>query len=339
VSSLSLAFLQGGSPAPYVFQWTTLWAWIGFGFFFLGIVVIAAMGTRATEQSVGHFVTKLFVCLIAMASYFALALDQGSVTAGEGGAEFAYARFIDWSITTPLLLLGLALLALPRAREKLPLVLGLMGTDVFMIVTGLFSGLSNEATNAWWPWYIPSAIAQVVIYALLFGPLVREAKDQAQHGRKMLKSRERQERYQGAVHVGESAWYLTMSLLLAGIWLAYPVNFFLSEQGIGVWGVDASSTIYTVADIIAKPIYSFIFLGGILAIEKRAKKEADRQPEEHMTETEKAPLEAEEAHREAELARAEAERLRAAGPVQVDTGQPVVEEVDGAGLRRTPGQQ
>ena len=78
-----------------------------------------------------------------MTSYIALAFTQGVERAGED-TYFGYARFIDWSVTTPLLLLGLALLALPRARDSLPLVLSIMAVDLYMIATGLFAGLSGE---------------------------------------------------------------------------------------------------------------------------------------------------------------------------------------------------
>lgn len=300
MDTLMLA-LQG----TYKVTYDIVWAWIGFGFFVVGLVGFSLMGTRASARSTGHFVTKIFVVLVAMASYLALALDQGTRISGQT-VPFAYARFVDWSITTPLLLLGLALLALPKAREALPLVLGLMATDAYMIVTGIFAGLSGQSSNAWWPWFIVSSVAQVVIYALLWGPLAKKAKDQAQEGRELLKSQNPDDRYTGAMHVGESGWYVAMALFLSIVWLAYPVNFFLSEQGIGVWGMHTSSTIYTVADIIAKPIYGFVLLGGVLAIERRAKKQMDLPPESNMTESERARNEAQEARREAEIARAEA---------------------------------
>jgi bacteriorhodopsin len=82
-----------------------------------------------------------------MTSYLALAFGQGSERLGET-TYFSYARFIDWA-TTPLLLLGLALLAVLRARDSLPLVLVLMAVDLYMILTGLFAGLSDEGRGVW----------------------------------------------------------------------------------------------------------------------------------------------------------------------------------------------
>jgi bacteriorhodopsin len=87
------------------------------------------MGLRATEKGRGHFAHKILIVLVAITSYIALAFTQGVERAGEY-TYFGYARFIDWSVTTPLLLLGLALLALPRARDSLPLVLSIMAVDL-----------------------------------------------------------------------------------------------------------------------------------------------------------------------------------------------------------------
>jgi bacteriorhodopsin len=119
----------------------------------VGIVGFSIMGLRATEKGRGHFAHKILIVLVAITSYIALAFTQGVERAGEY-TYFGYARFIDWSVTTPLLLLGLALLALPRARDSLPLVLSIMAVDLYMIATGLFAGLSGEGRGLWWLWFI-----------------------------------------------------------------------------------------------------------------------------------------------------------------------------------------
>lgn len=88
------------------------------------------------------------VLVLATLSYFSLATGQGVLTLPDGRV-FPFARYLDWCVTTPLLLLGLAMTALDGAHRRAGLVASLLGADVLMIVTGSFFALS-EAPGAKW---------------------------------------------------------------------------------------------------------------------------------------------------------------------------------------------
>jgi bacteriorhodopsin len=282
MSTLALLVVQlisGKDLGPYNPSATEWWAWAGAACFLVGIVGFSIMGLGATEKGRGHFAHKILIVLVAMTSYIALAFKQGAETAGED-TYFSYARFIDWSVTTPLLLLGLALLALPRARDSLPLVLSIMAVDLYMIATGLFAGLSGEVRGVWLVWFIVSSLAFVALYAMIFGPLAKKAGEKVKAGKAMQESGDPVERYLGTVHAGEGKWFVPMAGLLALIWLIYPVIFFLDEQGVGLYTHPTSDALYTIVDVTAKVVYGFIFLGGILGIEKRAADAMGRSPKE-----------------------------------------------------------
>ena len=76
--------------------------------------------------------------------------------------EVYWARYVDWSVTTPLLLLDLSLLAgLAGANILVAIV-----ADVIMILTGLFAAFTVEEGPKW-GWYAWACIAYlVVIYQL-----------------------------------------------------------------------------------------------------------------------------------------------------------------------------
>lgn len=172
------------------------------------------------------------------------------------------------------------MLALLRTRDSLPLVLSIMAVDLYMIATGLFAGLSGEGRGVWWVWFFVSSLAFLVLYAMIFGPLAKKAREKVKAGEAMQRSGDPVERYLGTVHAGEGKWFGPMAGLLALIWLIYPVIFFLDEQGIGAYTHPTSDALYTIVDVTAKVVYGFIFLGGILAIEKRAADEMGRSPKE-----------------------------------------------------------
>jgi len=75
-----------------------------------------------------------------------------------------WARYVDWSITTPLLLLDLALLAGLSGANILVAVFA----DLIMILTGLFAAFSDDEAQTW-GWYTIACIAYlVIVYQLGF---------------------------------------------------------------------------------------------------------------------------------------------------------------------------
>lgn len=80
--------------------------------------------------------------------------------------EVYWARYVDWSITTPLLLLDLALLAgLSGANILVAIV-----ADVIMVLTGLFAAFGQANDSQKWGWYAWGCIAYlVIVYQLAVG--------------------------------------------------------------------------------------------------------------------------------------------------------------------------
>ena len=76
--------------------------------------------------------------------------------------EVYWARYVDWSLTTPLLLLDLSLLAgLPGANILVAVV-----ADLIMILTGLFAALRAEEGPKWGYYAIACIAYLVIVYQL-----------------------------------------------------------------------------------------------------------------------------------------------------------------------------
>ncbi len=76
-----------------------------------------------------------------------------------------WARYVDWSVTTPLLLLDLCLLAGMNGGAILIAIVA----DIIMILTGLFAAFGSEGTSQKWGWYAIACIAYlVVIWQLVY---------------------------------------------------------------------------------------------------------------------------------------------------------------------------
>lgn len=128
------------------------------------------------QKRLFHVLTA-FITTFAAISYFALAVGDGvydnEITVKESQKhvpdtfqtifrEVYWARYVDWAVTTPLLLLDLSLLAgLSGANITVAII-----SDVIMILTGLFAALTSDV-NAQWGYYAIAVIAYlVVVYQL-----------------------------------------------------------------------------------------------------------------------------------------------------------------------------
>ena len=259
---------------------STIWAWIGVGFFVAGSLTFMLLGIGSTERNRHHFVTSFIITLIAMSSYLSLAFHQGVLTAGQAG-QFGYGRYIDWALTTPLLLMGLITLALPQLRNKPSLVAGIIFSDVFMIVTGIFAGLSDAGSGAKWIWYIVSCGAFVALYFLIWGPMRATAVEQRARGEELLGSTDSEERYEGAGYKGETSLFYKQAGILSVLWFFYPIVFIVSAQGLNLVPLSYTSAFYTVLDVSAKVGFGLLLLIGVKGIERNSKKVREETTEEH----------------------------------------------------------
>jgi bacteriorhodopsin len=206
---------------------------------FVGLFIPALyMGFSSFQQPDGkryfHIISFL-INAIASIAYLAMANGFGSVYVfGSNGTyrQFWYARYIDWSLTTPLQLLDLAGLG----GASMDTTLWLLATDFLMIISGLIGGLIGSQDNACWGFFVFGMMAYIpIIYSLMFG-LPVEGTDPA------------------AVAVYKKAAGLT-----SFFWTMYPVVWILAE-GTSTITSDQETILYTFLDIIAKSVFGIIIV-------------------------------------------------------------------------------
>jgi len=167
--------------------------------------------------------------------------------------EVYWARYVDWSLTTPLLLLDLCLLAgLSGGHIIITIV-----ADVIMIMTGLFAAFSEEklshqkeTTSSKWAWYAMANVAFLVVIWQL-----------AVNGRATA--------YAKSAKVGN--FFTSIGAFTLVLWVAYPVSSLICfilylytnhyqiiwavADGSRIASVDAEIICYAVLDVLAKPIF------------------------------------------------------------------------------------
>ncbi|PWZ02650.1 family A G protein-coupled receptor-like protein [Testicularia cyperi] len=215
-------------------QWGHTYLWVVFAIMTIFSVLFFISSQRASYRYRLMHTTTFFITAIAACSYFAMATGIGKSYVPDGNKhkhplrEFYYARYIDWALTTPLLLFDLTLLAgLPVAE-----IIVLVFADEVMIVTGVIAGTHPVKTGKW-GFFTISCVA----FAWILFQLITSGRSTA---------------FMRSPKVG--GLYNQISLALVIVWTLYPIAFALCE-GTGKLNPDQEILFFAILDVIAKPLW------------------------------------------------------------------------------------
>jgi len=214
----------------------------------LSSLAFYAMAFRVPVQKRLFHILTAFITTFAFISYFAMATGDGIsynktvITESHKHVpdtyqtiyrEVYWARYVDWSLTTPLLLLDLSLLAGLSGANILVAVVA----DLIMILTGLFAAFGTGDGQKW-GWYTIACIAYlVIVYQLAF------------NGRAAVAGKDSKTK----------AFYAAIGGFTLLLWTVYPIIWGVAD-GARIANVDAEIIAYAVLDILAKPVFGFWLL-------------------------------------------------------------------------------
>jgi bacteriorhodopsin len=144
-----------------------------------------------------------------------------------------WARYIDWSLTTPLLLLDLGFLAGLNGAELLIAIVA----DVIMVLTGLFAAFGHSGGQKW-GYYAMGCLAYLVIVYELAIP-----------GRRAVMAKDSQ----------TAKLFASIGGFTLILWTLYPIVWGIGD-GARKWSVDTEIIAYAVLDVLAKPVFGFWLL-------------------------------------------------------------------------------
>jgi len=156
-----LAQVEGGltmtAITQYLFWVSTVAMGAGALFFFLERTSVP-VAYRSVLTVAG------LVCGIACFHYFRMG---ATYAAGDFPTEY---RYIDWIITTPLLLVKFPLL-LRLGKAGRGLLVQLVSLDVVMIVTAYIAEVSPVGGGLWWGFFLIACVAELASVGLLYGKM------------------------------------------------------------------------------------------------------------------------------------------------------------------------
>ncbi|KAH7317538.1 hypothetical protein BKA65DRAFT_529501 [Rhexocercosporidium sp. MPI-PUGE-AT-0058] len=198
------------------------------------------------QYMVFHYITA-GICFVACIAYFTMASNLGYAAIQVEFErndplvrglyrEIFYVRYIDWVITTPLLLLDVLL----TAGLPWPTILITIFVDEIMIVTGLVGAL--VASRYKWGYFVFAMLALFfILYQVTF-----VGQKHASHIRASNQT-----------NIGRS--YMLAASWTMALWFLYPIAWGLSEGG-NVISPDSEAIFYSILDILAKPGFGAILL-------------------------------------------------------------------------------
>merc|ERR1711943_68156 len=222
---------------------------------------------REIDSSMLHFLANPSlvagaVCLIASLAYLTKATDNGWYTRCHDGRQFFFARYIDWVVTTPLMLHALA----HFANSPNEIWNFLFFTDVLMIVSGLVASTITGPEK--WIYYGFAILSFIpVMYYIC------KLRDQTLDSR-LYKSKTgiHELNWIPATTVGNTdkrtiylpyVWFFHNYQALADLtvvaWFFYPIVWIFAE-GTDMLSVTGEAITYTVLDLISKGIFGWMIV-------------------------------------------------------------------------------
>ncbi|MFP4520324.1 MAG: bacteriorhodopsin [Oceanicaulis sp.] len=207
--------------------------WIGFSAMAAGVVYFAL--ERQSLAVEYQLVGTLSAALVAIAAINYWEMKDFAFLAADGEIVFPTAfRYVDWLLTTPMLLAIIPLL-LGLEKGRGALMAQLVIADVVMIVTGYIGEASiNDGllpTTVGWIFYAIGVLAFFYILFVLFATMsAAQARLPAERARAI-----------GA-----------LKIFIALGWAIYPLGFFVTLIGDGAGAGLMRELIYNIADVINK---------------------------------------------------------------------------------------
>jgi bacteriorhodopsin len=233
-----------------------------------GFVFFLASKEKVLPEYRGTMVTSAMICGVAAVAYYFLTTQYGP------GKPFPTdIRYVDWTVTTPLLLVKYPeMLRLRGFSFAWKLVLA----DLWMIVTGFIGELYGSTVNGHWTPNVPNGIADhywwgaistlgylVILYYLLTegNRYARTQPIPIQHGIK------------------------AMNLYIISLWGVYPITYWaegLSATHLGI-NLDWFNVASSVADVINKFGFGLTAYFAVRALSGDDQEGTDRLPEDADT--------------------------------------------------------
>eukprot|EP01023_Acetabularia_acetabulum_P022592 TRINITY_DN221_c0_g1_i6.p1 TRINITY_DN221_c0_g1~~TRINITY_DN221_c0_g1_i6.p1 ORF type:complete len:276 (-),score=52.36 TRINITY_DN221_c0_g1_i6:244-1071(-) len=216
--------------------------WVVFGIMAVSAIAFAiTVPFRPAEIRTPYYV-NIAICTIAATAYYVMAVNYDNHNTVSGDRQVVYARYVDWVLTTPLLLFDLILMT----NMGGVMISWIIGADIFMIVFGILGAFEDDNKYKWVYFAVGCLMQVVLTYGMVTAIWKEELKKSVDY------------------HTS----YVALLLFLAILWVFYPIVWAFGS-GAGLLSVDNEAILMGVLDVLAKPLFA---VGCLVAHERIYKK-------------------------------------------------------------------
>jgi bacteriorhodopsin len=211
----------------------------------IGAIYFILLGRNPRGVPRYEYLVAAFIPIWSGLAYLSMTVPHGDLELGKievAGQITHFARYADWIVTTPLLLLSLSWTAMHHLPKKdWTLSASLMGTQVIVVICGLVADLS---VVPWvrYLWYINGVVAFLVVLGGIWGALRAKT------------------RSQGAEL---SSFYDKIATYFTVLWICYPTVWILGPSGFGVFNQTVDTFLFCLIPFFSKVGFSFLDLHGL----------------------------------------------------------------------------
>lgn len=205
----------------------------------IGAIYFISLGNNPRGVPKSEYLVATFIPIWSGLAYMAMALGQGKVEIA--GQVTHYARYIDWIVTTPLLLLALSWTAMYFVAKDWTLIAALIGTQAIVVVTGLVADLSRT-NEARFLWYACGVVAFLIVLWGIWVPLRAKARGQC---------------------VELSKLYDKLLTYFTVLWVSYPIVWLIGPSGLGWVNQTIETALFCVLPFFSKVGFSYLDLNGL----------------------------------------------------------------------------
>lgn len=205
--------------------------WLGAVGMAVGTAAFAWGGREATGSERRYYLTLVGISGIAAVAYAIMALGIGWV--GVDGRTIFVPRYVDWILTTPLIVLFLGMLA-GLDRRQFAVVLTL---DTVVMVAGFAAALLPGVER--FALFGVGAVAFVALVYYFVGPATATASDRSD---------------------GALSLYVRLRNLTIILWSVYPLLWVLGSAGFGLLTLTVEVSLIAYLDLVTKVGFGLIAL-------------------------------------------------------------------------------
>ena len=189
-----------------------------------GMVLLGVLFARWKVVPRKYFIIHFLVMLWSGLVYTTMVVDIG----------LPYAPiYVDWIITTPLMILALGLSAHIGIRKNYPLIFGAVLIQVMIIGTGVVAHMLNQMEI----FFVGMVFLLILLY-VVWWPLRRVAKTG-------LKT------------------YDTLAFFITIMWIIYPLIWISGSMGLGLISQETTANLFIAVPFLSKFGFAFLDLGLI----------------------------------------------------------------------------